>query len=143
MISERWWLMGAFVVTLAGASISTWTTAGPRLEGTASAATPRHRVPAQRDETVDPLRVSAPDPPPAAPVTPPPPRARSTRARSGVSIEVRDLPGPPADPPLLWDDMFPGPPRPANGGASPAMAPCFDRLQGIGGLSPCPAVTPR
>jgi hypothetical protein len=144
MISERWWLTGAFVVTLAGASISTWTTAGPRL-ATASAAT-RHRMPATRAETVDTLRVSAPEaPPPApAPVAPPSRRGHVHKARStGISIEVLDLPEPPSPSPLLWDDLFPAPPRPANGSPSPAMAPCFDRLQGIGGFSPCPAVTPR
>jgi hypothetical protein len=143
MISERWWLVGAFTVTLAGASISTWTTAGPRLEGTARAAT-RHRIPAQRDETADTLRLSAVPPLPPAPAPAPAVRARAPRREPGhISIEVLDLPEPPQESPLLWDDLFPAPARQGNGASSPATAPCFDRLQGIEGLSPCPAVTPR
>jgi hypothetical protein len=143
MISERWWLAGAFAVTLAGASISTWTTAGPGLVATARAAT-RHRAPALRAETADPIRVSALPPPPAVTAAPPPRRARATEPEPEVvSIDVPDLPEPPPHSPLLWGDLFPPPPPQANGTPSPAMAPCFDRLQGIEGLSPCPAVTPR
>lgn len=146
MIHERWWLVGAFLVTLAGASIATWTADGPRL-ATASAAS-RHRVPAQRGEAIEALRGSAPEPP--APVEPPPPPLRRARRQPGhISIEVRDLPEVPDLPepgpqyPLLWDDLFPAPPRPATGTAPPARTPCFDHLQGIEGLSPCPAATPR
>jgi hypothetical protein len=140
MSSERWWLVGVFAVTLASASISTWSTAGPRL-ATASAAT-RHRWATQRDEVVEALLVSAPEPPAPAPAAPPPHRARARKPGS-ISIQVLDvpdLPEPPPQSPLLWDDLFPPPPPRAPG--APA-APCFDRLQGIAGFSPCPAVTPR
>jgi hypothetical protein len=145
MSSERWWLMGAFVVTLAGASIPTWTKVGPPLEGTASAAT-RHRPRAQRGEATDPLLASAPEPPSPLPS---PPLARRPHAHEPepeeerVTIDVPDLPEPVRGGPLSWDDLFPAPPPRKNGAPAPATAPCFDQLQGIEGLSPCPAVTPR
>jgi hypothetical protein len=143
MISERWWLMGAFAVALAGASISTWATAGPRVELTASAAS-RHRTPAQRAETVDPLLVSASPPPSPVASARPSRRARApTPEPEVVSIDVPDLPEPPPQIPLLWDDLFPAAPRQADGTPARVAAPCFDRLQGIRGASPCPAVTPR
>ena len=45
---------------------------------------------------------------------------------------------PPLPPPqLTMEDLFP--PLPQTGG----KAPCFDKLQGIGGMSPCPGSTPR
>jgi len=143
MSSERWWLMGAFVVTLAGASIPTWTTARPPLEATASAAT-RHRLLTQRGEAMDPLHASAPEPP--SPQTAPPLSRRPHPPEpeiERVTIDVPDLPEPPRGSPLVWDDLFPAPPPRKNGAPPPATAPCFDHFQGIEGLSPCPAVTPR
>jgi hypothetical protein len=144
MITERGWLIATFAVTLLGATVSTWTPSGPRLEPTASAAT-RHGMPAHRLEAADVPQVSASPPP--APVEPAPPPARARRrpreTEPPVILVVPDLPEPPARPPLLWEDLFPPPPRPADGTLAPAAAPCFDKLQGIEGLSPCPSVTPR
>jgi hypothetical protein len=147
MITERALLIGTFAVTLVAATMSTWTSTRPRLEETASAAT-RRAPPAQRAEVADRPQVSAS--PPVAPVEPTTPPARAVRARArppetepAVTLVVPDLPEPPARSPLLWDDLFPPPPPPPSGTLAPAAAPCFDKLQGIEGLSPCPLVTPR
>jgi hypothetical protein len=59
-------------------------------------------------------------------------------ARPTIIIELPDVPDPaPAGPPSTLDDLFP--PQPPG----KTQKPCFDRLQGVGGLSPCPDSTPR
>jgi hypothetical protein len=146
-ISERWWLMGAFVVTLAGASVPTWRADGPHLEATAKAAA-RHRAPAHRETAEDAPLLSAPERPPtvarARPVRIAPPSLPAPEPEpTSVAIDVPDLPEPPPHAPLLWDEMFPAQKRPTVGANEPALAPCFDHLQGIEGFSPCPAVSPR
>ena len=142
-ISERCYLAGAFVVILAGVFGSTWTAHGPRLGAIANAA-PRHRVPAQHGQAVSSLLQSAPEPPsPVAPTRVWRVKRTHAPATAVLSFDVPDLPEPGPHAPLLWDDMFPAPPRSANGTNGPSARPCFDRLQGIEGLSPCPAVTPR
>jgi hypothetical protein len=69
--------------------------------------------------------------------------SRHAPARPAVAILVEDeAPPPPPREPLLWDDIFPGagPSAKSSGKASPG---CFDQLQGVRGLSPCPDTTPR
>jgi len=43
--------------------------------------------------------------------------------------------------PMMWEDLFP--PQPGSSRSSASSMPCFDQLQGVGGVSPCPAVTQR
>ena len=89
---------------------------------------------------------AAPDvtPPAPAPAVPLAQRARPRAATQHYPAEViivdpgleGDAPAMPP-PPLSLEDLFP--PLPRTG----AAAPCFDKLQGIGGISPCPGATPR
>ena len=94
---------------------------------------------------MDPLHASAPEPPSPVAASPPSrrPHAPEPEATESVILDVPDLPEPPRGSPLLWDDLFPAPPPRKDGAPPPATAPCFDHFQGIEGLSPCPAATPR
>jgi len=95
---------------------------------------------------MDPPHGSAPEPP--SPVAVPhlsrrPHAPEPEPETERVTIDVPDLPEPPRGAPLMWDDLFPAPPPRKSGAPPAATAPCFDHFQGIEGLSPCPAVTPR
>jgi hypothetical protein len=143
--SERWWVVGAFSVTLLGALVPAWREGAPRLEtGEARAAT-RRSVVMTHGLTMEAPLVPAPDTPaPAPPLRPrPSPSSRTPAAPvDSVSLFVPDRPEPPPHQPLLWDDLFPAPPPPPPGTLAPAARPCFDQLQGIKGISPCSSMSP-
>jgi len=143
-IPDRWWVIAAFAATLAGASASTWTTRGPRLETITASAATRHGTPSRRSPAADTLLLSAPDPPPPTrPTARPSPASPPPAKPDGDILWVPDLPEPPAHEPLTWDELFPAKAREPGAAPDAPSKPCFDQLQGIRGLSPCPAVTPR
>lgn len=85
----------------------------------------------------------APVPEAQRPAPPPPPRWRKAPPAI-VTAVVSDPPAMSAQPeplPMTWEDLFPA--QPVASGSSAAAAPCFDQLQGVGGISPCPEVTTR
>jgi hypothetical protein len=133
------WVAVAFIGALAIGSVATWESDGARFEGKLARAAPRHQGLAGRSEAGVEMVTPAPDPAPpavdrhlAVAHRPKPPE------RPAILIELPDTPDPPVGSPSTLDDLFP--PLPRGKGSS---APCFDRLQGIGGLSPCPDSTPR
>lgn len=141
MLHERTWLVGVFAGVLAAGSVTTWNAGEPRFDGSLASAASRHRTTAtHREALVEPVR-AAPDPMPD-PVAVPRAAPRSFAPKPppeplAFIADVPDVPVPPATPPVTLDNLFP----PVARGAAPA--PCFDQLQGIGGLSPCGAATPR
>jgi len=126
-------------------AVQAWEGAPPRFDGHEAGVATRHRTTAPRPEALGPPLVAAPEPPPVLPAAP---RAAVRRAPQPaaevetVTIEVPDLPEPPPHEPLSFDDLYPRP-APVTGDTSGHLAPCFDQLQGIKGLSPCPDSTPR
>jgi hypothetical protein len=120
------WLVGAVSFVVGAGLVVTWNTGQPRLETPVAQAAPRHRV-------VE-LHVHAPARAPAhVPASPAP---------DTVTIELPDLPEPPPQVPLMLEDLYP---VVAHAGGAPGapLRPCFDQLQGVKGLSPCPDSTPR
>ena len=134
---------GVFGAVLVTALVGTWRGGTPRFEGSDAHAAQKVEARGARVEApVEVPRVEPEAPPPAPPrpvkaaprkAPPHPASAEIIIVDPGVEGELPPLP--PA--PLTMEDLFP--PLPQTGG----KAPCFDKLQGIGGLSPCPGSTPR
>ncbi|HEY1696908.1 MAG TPA: hypothetical protein VGG39_32340 [Polyangiaceae bacterium] len=138
------WTAALFACALAGGSVATWESGGARFEGRLALAAPRHPALGGRPETSDDLIAAAPEPPAAS--TPPAVARHVERvahtakapAPPSIVIELPDVPEPVVGPPPTLDDLFPPLPR-----GSTAGRPCYDRLQGVKGISPCPGSTPR
>jgi hypothetical protein len=141
MMKERAWLAGVFAGVLAAGLVATWNAGEPSFEGSLASAASRHRTTATRPEAVvEPVRPAPdpnPDPVPAPKVVPRSSTPRPPPEPLAFIADVPDVAVPPATPAVTLDDLFP----PVARGAT--AVPCFDRLQGIGGLSPCGAATPR
>lgn len=143
------WLVGAVSFVVGAGLVVTWNTGQPRLETPVAQAAPRHRVVELHAQAATPL-VVAPEPPPEpVPVPPPvhaparaPAHVPASPAPDTVTIELPDLPEPPPQVPLMLEDLYP---VVAHAGGAPGapLRPCFDQLQGVKGLSPCPDSTPR
>ena len=139
-----WWLLGVSSIALLATS-AVWSSGA---HGSPRASSRRDPVSAHaslRHSTPEPLAVT---PAPATTVEPPAvaprpvtTRAARPRATPPVAILVEDEPPPPSTP-LLWDELFPRSTKQSPGDPQ-VMTPCFDQLQGVEGLSPCPAATPR
>lgn len=74
--------------------------------------------------------------------------ARSAAPRPAPRADTPDVlvddPAPFAESsPPLWDDLFPGVGGAASATAGAGRTRCYDQLQGVGGISPCPADTQR
>jgi hypothetical protein len=140
-----WWLLGITSLALLGTSAA-WTARAHAFPG----ASPHRGALSAHGQLHRSMGASlaftpAPAPPAEPPQTVAPPLAPAPvrrRAAHPVAVLVEDEPPPPAAP-LMWDELFPA--STATGASSGAQgsSPCFDQLQGIGGLSPCPAATPR
>jgi hypothetical protein len=142
------WLVGAVSFVVGAGLVVTWSSGQPRLETSVAQAAPRHRVVELHAQAATPL-VVAPEPAPeAVPPVPAPRLARAPRPPASsdpdkVTIELPDLPEPPPQVPLMLDDLYPVVAHAAPGAPGAALRPCFDQLQGVKGLSPCPDSTPR
>src|SRR5271166_2872442 len=141
---RRGWVVGASVVILA---VGFAAAASPRrAQDLAPARDARHAAgssrPAGEAPAIAPVAETS-GPAPALPprVRPARPTPRAQPAPSSTVTAV--LADPPASEPLpmMWEDLFPA--QPASSQSSASAPPCFDQLQGIGGISPCPSVTSR
>ncbi|HEY6459712.1 MAG TPA: hypothetical protein VIY73_06160 [Polyangiaceae bacterium] len=138
------WIAVLFVGALAAGSVATWESGGARFEGRLALAAPRHPAPSGRPEAREDLVRAAPDPPPAPPVVKivkvveHVAHTAKAPAEPSIVIELPDVPEPVVGPPSTLDDLFPPLPKGAT-----ASRPCYDRLQGVKGISPCPGSTPR
>ena len=140
---------GIFTAVLVTTVLATWRDGTPRFEGSDACAAPRSETRSLHAEAPVIVPPAEPEAPPApAPVTPRaaphPVRAVPPKGPEHVSAEIIIVdPGiegespPPPPAPLTLEDLFP--PLPQSAG----KAPCFDKLQGVGGMSPCPGSTPR
>ncbi len=138
-----------FTAVLATTLVATWSGGSPRFEGSDACAAPRSESRSLHAEAPAEIPQAEPEapppaPPPAAQAAPRSVRAAPRKAPAHVPAEVIIVdPGadeelPPLPPPALQlEDLFP--PLPQTG----SRAPCFDKLQGVGGMSPCPGSTPR
>ncbi|HEY8091474.1 MAG TPA: hypothetical protein VIF09_26600 [Polyangiaceae bacterium] len=132
-------VFGSVLVT---ALVATWRDGTPRFEGSDAHAAQRVEARGARVEApveVPRVEPEAPPPAPPRPVKIAPRKAPPRASAELIIIEPVEGDEPPPLPPapLTMDDLFP--PLPQTGG----KAPCFDKLQGIGGMSPCPGSTPR
>lgn len=138
---RRAWVVGASVVILA---VGFAAAASPRrAQDLAAMRDARHAAASSRPAGEAPVVAPIPEAPRPAPAAParlrarPRPRAQAA-APAGVTAVLTDPPAP--EPlPMTWEDLFP--PQPAASGPSGWKPPCFDQLQGIAGISPCPGVT--
>ncbi|HEX8796595.1 MAG TPA: hypothetical protein VF765_36845 [Polyangiaceae bacterium] len=132
---RRAWVVGASVVILA---VGFAAAASPRrTQDLAATRDARHAAGSSRPAGETPAVAPVAETPRPVPAPPPPRvhRAPPPPASSGVTAVVED-------PPTMWEDtLFPA--LPASSRAGRSTAPCFDQLQGIGGVSPCPEVTQR
>jgi hypothetical protein len=141
---RRGWVVGASVVIVA---VGVAAAASPRrAQDLAAARVARHAVGSSRPAGRTPVVVPVPETPRPAPA--PPAHVRPARpapsvqpAPSSSVMTVLEDPPAPEPLPMMWEDLFPAHAAPAGSAAS--AAPCFDQLQGIGGVSPCPASTQR
>jgi hypothetical protein len=139
------WTAAFFACALAAGSVVTWESGSARFEGRLAIAAARHPALGGRPEASAAIVAAAPDPAPPSAATAsragvardPVAHTAKAPAQPSIVIELPDVPEPVVGPPPTLDDLFPPLPK-ATGGR-----PCFDRLQGVKGISPCPDSTPR
>ncbi len=140
---RRVWVVGASVVVLA---VGFAAAASPRrAQDLAAMRDARHAAASSRPAGEAPVVAPIPEAPRPVPVPPPRLRARprpraQAAAPVGVTAVLED-PRAHESLPMTWEDLFP--PQPAASGPTGWKPPCFDQLQGVGGISPCPGVTER
>jgi len=136
---RRGWVVGASVVILAAGVAAA---ASPRrAEDLAAARDARHAVASSRPAGEMPAVVAVSEAPRPTPAPRPVIRRPARPAPSSTVTAVLTDPPAPEPLPMMWEDLFP--PQPGSSRSSASSMPCFDQLQGVGGVSPCPAVTQR
>ncbi|HTQ45058.1 MAG TPA: hypothetical protein VMI75_19995 [Polyangiaceae bacterium] len=138
---RRGWVLGASVVILAAGVAAA---ASPRrAPDLAAARDARHAVASSRPAAKMPVIVPVAETPrPAPPPLPVVRRPARPAPSSTVTAVLEDPPAPePLPMPMTWEDLFPAQPASSRSGSS--SMPCFDQLQGVGGVSPCSETTTR
>ena len=135
---DRKWIAGITMIGIVGLSAAALPRGAEASIVSKRAALPPHSL----------AREAAP-PRPRARAAPPatPAKAAPTRRRHPVKAAhapvpvVLEMPEPEPQA-MTWDDLFPNVDRRAHLSRDQATrTPCYDQIQGVGGLSPCPEVT--